>query len=591
MSHRPGDPRPWLDRRRLLQAGGTALALPLLRRRAAAQDAGPYDLPTFGNARILHMTDTHAQLRPVLFREPSVNVGIGTMRGQPPHLVGEAFLKRFGVAPGSREAYAFTYLDFGEASKRYGRLGGFAHLRTLVARLRAEAPGGRSLLLDGGDLWQGSGLSNARKGGDMVEAANLLGIEAMTGHWEFTYGQEGLRANLDRFKGEFLAQNVFLTEEAAFNEAPAFDAASGRVFKPATVKDFGNRRVAVIGQAFPYVPIAHPKRFTPDWTFGIRDAELQTLVDDLRAKEKVDAVVLLSHNGMDVDLKLASRVSGIDLILGGHTHDAVPRPVAVANPKGRTLVSNAGSNGKFLAVVDLDLAPGELRDIRYRLLPVFSDLLKPDPEMEALVASLEAPQAASFGRRLASAEETLYRRGNFTGTMDHLLCDALRGQLDAQISLSPGFRWGTTIPAGGDITVADVLAQTATTYSEVYVQPMTGAQIRTVMEDVCDNLFNPDPFYQQGGDMVRVGGLSYRCEPGAASGKRISNLTLTDGAPLDADKTYKVAGWASVNPQDGKPVWEVLEAHLGHEGKAALSADRPVEVAGVADNPGYGGSA
>ncbi len=584
---------PGLRRRQLLQAGGAALALPFLWRRALAQDtgAGLYELQPFGNARLLHMTDTHAQLRPVLFREPSVNIGIGAMRGRPPHLVGEAFLKRFGIAPGSREAYAFTYLDFEAGAKRYGRLGGFAHLRSLVGRLRAEAPGGHAMLVDGGDLWQGSGLSNARKGADMVEAANLLGIEAMTGHWEFTYGQDGLRANLDRFKGEFLAQNVFLTEEAAFNEAPAFDFASGRVFKPATVKAFGDRRVAIIGQAFPYVPIAHPKRFTPDWTFGIRDHELQALVDDLRGKEKVDAVVLLSHNGMDVDLKLASRVSGIDLILGGHTHDAVPEPVAVENSGGKTLVSNAGSNGKFLAVVDLDLAPGSLRGIRYRLLPVFADLLKPDAEMEALIASLEAPHAAAFGRRVATADGLLYRRGNFTGTMDHLLCDALRGQLDAEISLSPGFRWGTTTLAGGEITTADVLAQTATTYSEVYVQPMTGAQIRSILEDVCDNLFNPDPYYQQGGDMVRVGGLSYRCEPGAESGKRLSNLTLTGGAPLDPARTYKVAGWASVNTQEGKPIWEVLEAHLGRSGTATLSADKPVEVGGVAGNPGYGGAA
>lgn len=582
-----------LPRRRLLQAGGAALALPFLWRRTRAQDAGAglYDLTAFGNARLLHMTDTHAQLRPVLFREPSVNIGIGTMRGRPPHLVGEAFLKRFGFEPDSREAYAFTYLDFEAAAKRYGRLGGFAPLRTLVNRLRAEAPGGHAVLLDGGDLWQGSGLANARKGADMVEAANLLGIDAMTGHWEFTYGQDGLRANLAQFKGEFLAQNVFLTEEAAFNEAPAFDPASGRVFKPVTIKAFGDRRVAIIGQAFPYVPIAHPKRFTPDWTFGIRDAELQALVDEVRGQEKVDAVVLLSHNGMDVDLKLASRVTGIDLILGGHTHDAVPEPVAVSTAKGKTLVSNAGSNGKFLAVVDLDLAPGALRGIRYRLLPVFTDLLKPDAEMEALVASLEAPHAAAFGRRLATAGELLYRRGNFTGSMDHLLCDALRTQLDAEISLSPGFRWGTSVLAGGDVTAQDVLAQTATTYSETYVQPMTGAQIHAIMEDVCDNLFNPDPYYQQGGDMVRVGGLSYRCEPGAESGKRISDLALTGGGSLDPAKTYRVAGWASVNPQEGKPVWDILEAHLGRSSRADLSPDKPVDVVGVADNPGYGGSA
>ncbi len=331
-----------------------------LRRAAAARAqrrVGVYDLERFGNARILHMTDTHAQLLPVYFREPSVNLGIGAMQGKPPHLVGRAFLDRFGIRPDSADAYAFTCLDFEKSAARFGKLGGFAHLKTLIDRLRGDVGPGRSLLLDGGDLWQGTGLANTMQGADMVEAANLLGIEAMTGHWEFTYGEKALRANLARFKGEFLAQNVFLTEEAAFNDAKAFDPASGRVFKPATIKEIGGHRVAVIGQAFPYVPIAHPKRFTPDWTFGIRDDELQKLVDTLRNTDKVDAVVLLSHNGMDVDLKLASRVTGIDVILGGHTHDAVPQPIAVTNAGGVTLVTNAGSNGKFLGVLDLDTRP------------------------------------------------------------------------------------------------------------------------------------------------------------------------------------------------------------------------------------------
>src|SRR5882762_9994126 len=348
-------------------AGAAALSGALPRLAHGVDTVSVYDLERFGNARILHMTDTHAQLRPVFFREPSVNLGIGAMQGRPPHLVGRAFLERFGIAPDSADAYAFTFLDFEKSAARFGRLGGFAHLKTLIDRLRSDVGPGRSLLLDGGDLWQGTGLANTMQGADMVEAANLLGIEAMTGHWEFTYGEKVLRSNLERFKGEFLAQNVFLTEEAAFNDAKAFDPASGRVFKPSTIREIGGHRVAVIGQAFPYVPIAHPKRFTPDWTFGIRDDELQKLVNSLRGNDKVDAVVLLSHNGMDVDLKLASRVTGIDVILGGHTHDAIPQPIAVTNAGGVTLVTNAGSNGKFLAVLDLDLTKGKVANVRYRL--------------------------------------------------------------------------------------------------------------------------------------------------------------------------------------------------------------------------------
>ena len=348
-----------IRRRDLLKlAGAAALAGGAPRLARSADNSGVYDLERFGNARILHITDTHAQLLPGYFREPSVNLGLGAMQGQPPHLVGRAFLDRFGIKPDSADAYAFTSLDFEKSAARFGKLGGFAHLKTLIDRLRNDVGPGRSLLLDGGDLWQGTGLANIMQGADMVEAANLLGIEAMTGHWEFTYGEEALRRNLERFKGEFLAQNVYLTDEAAFNDAKAFDPATKRVFKPSIIKEIGGYRIAVIGQAFPYVPIAHPKRFTPDWTFGIRDEELQRLVDGLRNNDKADAVVLLSHNGMDVDLKLASRVRGIDVILGGHTHDAVPQPVAVTNAGGMTLVTNAGSNGKFLGVLDLEIARG-----------------------------------------------------------------------------------------------------------------------------------------------------------------------------------------------------------------------------------------
>jgi S-sulfosulfanyl-L-cysteine sulfohydrolase len=565
-------------------AGAAALAGGLARTGRAAD--GVYDLPRFGNARILHITDTHAQLKPVYFREPGVNLGIGDMLGRPPHLVGRAFLDRFGIRADSAEAYAFTCLDFEKSALRFGKLGGFAHLKTLIDRLRADVGDRNALLLDGGDLWQGSGLANAMQGADMVEAANLLGIEAMTGHWEFTYGEAALRANLERFKGEFLAQNVFLTEEAAFNDAKAFDPASGRVFKPATIKEIGGHRIAVIGQAFPYVPIAHPKRFVPDWTFGIRDDELQKLVDTLRDDDKVDAIVLLSHNGMDVDLKLAARLTGIDVILGGHTHDAVPQPVAVSNAGGTTLVTNAGSNGKFLGVLDLDIAKGRLSDVRYRLLPVFSELLKPDKAMQALIDKLRAPYDANHTEKIATAGRLLYRRGNFSGTMDQLICDALRGEFDAEIALSPGFRWGPSLLPGQPLTMDDVLAETAVTYPETYLQGMTGEQIKSVLEDVCDNLFNADPYYQQGGDMVRVGGMSYSCAPAEPVGRRISDLKLDNGRPLEAGKSYKVAGWASANEQTGAPVWEVLAKHF-RAGKASPQRGSGVTLKGVENNPGF----
>jgi S-sulfosulfanyl-L-cysteine sulfohydrolase len=568
--------------------GAAALSggLPLTARSADSTSA--YDLERFGNARILHMTDTHAQLLPVYFREPSVNLGIGGMQGKPPHLVGRAFLDRFGVRPDSADAYAFTSVDFEKSAARFGKLGGFAHLKTLIDRLRSDVGPERSLLLDGGDLWQGTGQANTMQGADMVEAANLLGIEAMTGHWEFTYGEAALRSNLERFKGEFLAQNVYLTEEAAFNDATAFDPASGRVFKPAMIKEIGGYRVAVIGQAFPYVPIAHPKRFTPDWTFGIRDDELQKLVSGLRSSDKVDAVVLLSHNGMDVDLKLAGRVTGIDVILGGHTHDAVPQPIAVTNAGGTTLVTNAGSNGKFLAVLDLELAKGKVSDARYRLLPVFSELLKPDPAMQALIQKMREPHAADYAGKITTADRLLYRRGNFFGTVDQLICDALRSELDAEIALSPGFRWGSSMLPGQPVTMEDVLSETAITYPETYVQSLTGSQIKDILEDVCDNLFNADPYYQQGGDMVRVGGMAYTCTPAESVGRRISELKLDNGRALSAGKSYRVAGWASVNAPQGMPVWDILAKYL-RSGKAPDPRGAGVTLKGVDDNPGIAG--
>lgn len=575
-----------IRRRDFLKVSGAAvLSGGLLRATHAADNPSIYDVERFGHARILHMTDTHAQLQPVFFREPSVNIGLGDMAGKPPHLVGRAFLDRFGISPDSADAYAFTSLDFEKSAARFGKLGGFAHLKTLIDKLRNDVGQHNALLLDGGDLWQGTGLANSMQGADMVEAANLLGIEAMTGHWEFTYGEEALRRNLQSFKGEFLAQNVFLTEEAKFNDAPAFDPASGRVFKPSVIKQIGGYRVAVIGQAFPYVPVAHPKRFTPDWTFGIRDDELQKLVSHHRDIDKVDCVVLLSHNGMDVDLKLASRVSGIDVILGGHTHDAVPQPVLVKNPGGATIVTNAGSNGKFLAVLDLDLGKGRLRDYRYKLLPVYSELLKPDAAMQALVDRLHATHPKEWTDRVATADRLMFRPGNFSGPTDNLICDALRNQLNAEIAMSPGFRWGITALAGQPLAMEDLLTETAITYPETYVQTMTGAQIKDVLEDVCDNLFNADPYYQQGGDMVRVRGLTYACTPAETIGKRISDLKLDKGHALEAGKSYKVAGWASVNQQSGKPVWDVFADYL-RSGVTLLPNGNTVTLHGVDGNPG-----
>jgi sulfur-oxidizing protein SoxB len=574
-----------IRRRDLLRLTGAAAfcaGLPCLARSA---EPGVYDLERFGNARILHVTDTHAQLLPGYFREPSVNLGIGSMAGQPPHLVGRAFLDRFGIKPESADAYAFTSIDFEKSAARFGKLGGFAHLKTLIDRLRGEVSAHSPLLLDGGDLWQGTGLANALRGADMVEAANLLGVEAMTGHWEFTYGEEALRENLAKFKGEFLAQNVFLTEEAAFNGAKAFDAASGRVFKPAMVKEVGGHRVAVIGQAFPYVPIAHPKRLTPDWTFGIREQELQTLIDSLRKTEKADAVLLLSHNGMDVDLKLAGRVRGLDVILGGHTHDAIPQPISVVNSGGTTLVTNAGSNGKFVGVLDLDLAKGRVKDVRYRLFPVFSELLKPDAEMASLIEKIRAPHVAAWSGKITTADRLLYRRGNFAGTVDQLFCAALRREFDSEIALSPGFRWGATFLPNQPLTMEDVLAETAITYPETYVQKLKGSEIKDTLEDVCDNLFNPDPYYQQGGDMVRVGGLSYSCTPSEAIGRRISDLRLDNGRAIEPNKHYSVAGWAAVNAQQGIPVWDVVAKQLG-SGKPLVAPAGGVTLQGVTGNPG-----
>ena len=539
-----------LSRREFLQvlAAAAAAGLPLASR--AAGDEKIYDFPRFGNVSLLHFTDCHAQLLPVYFREPSTNIGVTGSANRPPHVVGEALLKMFRIRPGSREAYAFSHLDFGAAALRYGRLGGFAHLSTLVKKLRAERKA--TLLLDGGDTWQGSATSLWTRGQDMIEAQKLLGVDVMTGHWEFTYGAERVKQVIEKDfadRIEFLAQNV---ETGDFGDP---------VFKPYSLRSLGGVPVAIVGQAFPYTPIAHPRRFVADWRFGIEEKRLQGVVDEARGKGAA-VVVLLSHNGMDVDLKLASRVSGIDVILGGHTHDAVPVPIPVRNRRGKTLVTSAGSNGKFLAVLDLEVRGGKVSEYRYRLLPVFANLLPPDPEMAKLIEEQRAPYADKLSEELARTEALLYRRGNFNGSFDQLILDALIEAKGAEIAFSPGFRWGTSLLPGEAITLEQVMNQTAITYPDTAVSELSGAAIKSLMEDVCDNLFHPDPYYQQGGDMVRVGGMSYSCTPSARIGARIGDLRVR-GRRIEADKMYKVASWAPVaDGVAGEPIWEVLSRYL-----------------------------
>ncbi|HEU0289312.1 MAG TPA: thiosulfohydrolase SoxB, partial [Burkholderiales bacterium] len=468
-----------IPRREFLQllAVAAAYGMPLNGQAGAAARADAfYDLPPpgAGSVTLLHFTDCHAQLNPAYFREPDMNIGLNDARGRPPHLVGEALLKRFRISPKTRLAHVYTHLDFEYAARRFGRAGGFAHLATLVKQVRAQRPG--ALLLDGGDNWQGSATSLWTRGQDMVDASRLLDIDVMTGHWEFTHGATRVKEIIEKdLKGrtEFIAQNV---KTADFGDP---------VFKAYVMREVNGNPIAIIGQAFPYTPIANPRHFVADWTFGIQEANLQQTVDEARAKG-AHAVVLLSHNGMDVDLKLASRVTGIDLILGGHTHDAVPEPVPVANLGGTTLVTNAGSNGKFLAVVDLELRDRKLRDCRYRLLPVFADLIKPDAEMAALIRRIRAPYEQKLSEKLAVTEGLLYRRGNFTGTFDQLILDALMEAKGAEIAFSPGFRWGTALLPGQAITMEHVMDQTAITYPQVTVKELTGEAIKNLLEDICD---------------------------------------------------------------------------------------------------------
>ena len=546
---------------------------------AATAQMGLYDLPPFGNVSLLHFTDCHAQLKPSHFREPSVNIGVGAMQGKVPHVVGTALLKAANLAPGSDQAHAFTSVDFETAARRYGKVGGFAHLATLVKQLKASRPG--ALLLDGGDTWQGSATSLWTGAQDMVEAAKLLGVDVMTGHWEFTYGMQRVQQIVENdFKGriDFLAQNIRTQD---FGDP---------VFKPAVMREINGVRCAIIGQAFPYTPIANPRYLMADWSFGIRDDDMQKRVDELRAKG-AQLVVLLSHNGMDVDLKMATRVRGIDAIFGGHTHDGVPLAIPVSNAGGKTLVTNAGSNGKFLGVMDFDVRGGTLRDVRYRLLPIFANQLPADPAMDALITRVRQPFEARLAQKLAVTDGLLYRRGNFNGSWDQLICDALMEVQGAEIAFSPGFRWGTTLLPGDTITRELMMDQLAITYPNTTLTEMTGATIKTILEDVADNLFNPDPYYQQGGDMVRVGGLAYTCDATQVMGRRISDMRL-GGKPIEADKTYKVAGWAAVAEEarhaaGAKPVWDVVETWFAAQGgRVKPRTLNTPKLLGVQGNPG-----
>lgn len=575
-----------LSRREFLRllalAGAAGCSLPGCERTGRGANATPappsdlYEVPPFGNVSLLHFTDCHAQLLPIHFREPQFNIGVGNARGRPPHLVGQALLSHFNIPPDSFEAHAYTHLNFEEAARVYGKVGGFAHLATLVKSLRNQRRG-RTLLLDGGDSWQGSATALWTQGQDMIDASKLLGVDVMTGHWEFTYGAERVRTIVDRdLKGsiEFLAQNV------------ADNTWGDLIFKPYTERVINGVPVAIIGQAFPYTPIANPRYLIPDWSFGINDEHMQKMVDQVRANGAA-LVVVLSHNGMDVDLKMASRVRGIDAILGGHTHDGVPAPALVANAGGKTLVINSGSHGKFLSVLDLEVKDGKLLDYRYRLLPVFANLIAPDKEMAAYIAAVRRPFQARLAERLALTESLLYRRGNFNGSFDQIIVDALREVRGADIAFSPGFRWGGTLLPGDTITMEDLMNQTAITYATATLNALSGEQIKIILEDIADNLFHPDPYYQQGGDMVRVGGLSYTLDVAQSHGRRISDMAI-NGKPVNANHTYKVAGWASVQPQaEGQPqVWDIVADYL--RAKKTIRVDQPYvpRLKGTANNPG-----
>jgi len=625
-----------IDRRdflKLLSAGAAAGTFPWLS--ACGKDAAAgilpkdfYKIPKRGNVRILHCTDFHGQLNPVFFREPNVNLGMGDAFGRPPHMVGKALLKEMGLKENSAEAYAYTYLDFNKAAQKFGRMGGMAHMKTLADQLR-EQMGGRenTLMLDGGDLWQGSGTSLWTRGVDMVEASNILGIDVMVGHWEFTYKENEVLSNVALFKGDFIGQNVRVKESSLFGDEylkmvetydgrGLYDEDTGHAFQPYVIREVGGARICVVGQAFPRTANANPQEFFPDWSFGLREPDMIELVESIREDEKPDAIVLLSHNGMDVDVKMAERVPGLNAVFGGHTHDGIPKPLKVKNVEGNEcLVTNAGSNGKFLGVMEFDIADGKIKSMNYEMLPIFSDVLPADKELQAYIDQMRNTKydenivesrvkkmfynKSRVGKtyreildeKLAIADRTLYRRGNFMGTWDQVLCNALREEYGADVALSAGVRWGTTTLEGEWITMEDVMTQCSMTYAETYVQEMTGHDLLNILEQVADNLFDPDPYLQSGGDMVRVGGLDYTIEPAKKLYERISDARLDNGHLIEADQTYKVAGWAQVNrTPEGRLMWDVVRDYIlknkGKDNVLRLPKINHPKLVGVMKDPG-----
>ena len=558
-----------LSRRDFLQVAAATAAIAggpgRLTRVAAQQLLDQAELLRFdslGQVTLLHFADIHAQIMPLYFREPTWNLGVGEGRGQVPFVTGAEFLRRFNIAPGTAAAYALTDQDFVALARSYGRVGGLDRMATLVKAIRAERPT-NTLLIDGGDTWQGSYTSLETRGADMVRVMNALGVDAMTAHWEFTFGQDRVKELIKELKFPFIAGNV---SDTTWNE---------EVFDGEAWFERGGVRIAVIGQAFPYTPVANPRYLMPDWSFGIHEDRLKARVAKARAAG-AGLVVLNSHNGFDVDRKLAGRVEGIDVILTAHTHDAVPEVVQV----GRTLLVASGSHGKFISRLDLEIKDRRVTAFRFKLIPIFSDAIRPDPEMAALVREIRAPYETTLGRVLGKTESLLYRRGNFAGTFDDLIVQALLAERDTEIAFSPGFRWGTTLLPGQDIRVEDVFSQTAITYPKVYRQDMTGAFLHEILEDVADNIFHPDPYYRQGGDMVRVGGLSFTIDVTRKIGRRISDMTLLrTGQPIDPARSYSVAGWASVNEgTQGPPAWDLVMRHIEHQKVVRIEENRSVHV-------------
>lgn len=587
-----------------------------------------YKVPMKGNARILHITDVHGQLNPVYFREPNVNLGVGDAFGRPPHVVGPNFLKEMKFKPATPEAYAYTYLDFEKGAKKYGRMGGFAHIKTLLDSLRKQAGDkANTITLDGGDLWQGSGTSLWTRGVDMVEASNILGVDVMVGHWEFTYREREVLSNVALFKGDFIGQNVRVKAASLmsdiygdmvdeFDGRGLYDEDEGYAFQPYVIKNVGGARIAVIGQAFPRTGNANPKEFFPDWSFGIREDDMIELVETIREDEKPDAIILLSHNGMDVDIKMAENVPGLNAVFGGHTHDGIPQPVKVKNVEGNTcLVTNAGSNGKFIGVMDFDIQDGKVKEMHYQMLPVFEDALPADKEMQAYLDQMRNTKydknvvesrvesrfyhESRLGKtykeileeKLAIADRLLYRRGNFMGTWDQILCNALREEYNADVAMSAGVRWGTSTLKGDWITMEDLMTQCSLTYAETYVTEMTGHDLLNIIEQIADNLFDPDPYLQSGGDMVRLGGLDYTIDPSKKLYERITDARLDSGHKIEADKVYKVAGWATVGKApDGPLMWDVARDYIiknkGKDNILKLPKINHPKLVGVLSNPG-----